>query len=120
MKDFNSIIRTFNRAKVIVFYEWKYSIIYSYLGAKYYLNKKLGKPVHYFCDFCSCASCKYGWEISSIKHAPTVDGKWVCDVCYAYDLCTSGPNRNPNGPCEDENGKSIPCEHRPKLSGPFI
>jgi hypothetical protein len=110
-----NLIRAFNRAKVIVFNDWKYNIVYLYLGIKYYINKKLDKPVHYFCDFCSCAACKYGWKDCKMSHAPTVDGKWICNVCYSYDLCTSGPNRNYNGPCEDKT-----CQHRPKLSGPFI
>ena len=61
-----------------------------------------------FCDFCNCDNCRYGapW----LSHAQTADGRWICNVCYSFDLCTSGPNRNPNGPCED-----LECEHRPKI-----
>lgn len=69
----------------------------------------------YFCDFCDCAQCKYGWRGYNIYHAPTDDGKWICDVCYEYDQCTTGPNRNPMGPC-----KNADCEHRPKLIGGWI
>ena len=69
-----------------------------------------------FCDFCPCNDCKYGWhDMPDIGHAPTDDGRWICDICYSYDECTKGSSRNPKGPCEDEN-----CKHRPKLIGPFI
>lgn len=66
-----------------------------------------------FCDFCLCSQCAQGdiW----LSHAQTEDGRWICDVCYTYDLCTSGPNRNPSGPCEDPN-----CIHRPKLVTDWI
>ena len=110
-----SLIRTFNRTKVIVLHDWKYNVIYTYLGVKYYIDKKLGKPVHYYCNFCKCSACKYGWIDHKTYHAPTSAGGHICDVCYAYDVCTSGPNRNPEGPCENKD-----CEHRPKLIGPFI
>ena len=63
-----------------------------------------------FCDFCDCDDCKYGNGIVSTNHAQTSDGRWICDICYTYDMCTSGPNRNPKGPCDNKN-----CEHRPKI-----
>lgn len=63
-----------------------------------------------FCDFCSCDDCKYGNSIYVLHHAKTQDNKWICDICFEYDLCTSGPNRNSNGPCKEKN-----CDHRPKL-----
>lgn len=61
-----------------------------------------------YCDFCTCRDCQFGTKY--LSHAQTSDGRWICDVCYTYDLCTSGPTRNKNGPCEDKN-----CHHRPKL-----
>lgn len=61
-----------------------------------------------FCDFCECEDCKNGRKY--LKHAQTKNNSWICDVCYLYDVCTNGPNRNWNGPCKDKN-----CEHRPKL-----
>jgi len=64
-----------------------------------------------FCDFCDCSDCKTGDNgLFKIYHANTSEGKWICDICYAYDVCTSGPNRSFNGPCKDKL-----CEHRPKL-----
>lgn len=83
-----------------------------------------------FCDFCECDRCKTGImsthdlraeglnvEDIKLQHAPTDDGKWICDVCYMYDQCTSNINagnapRSTSGPCEDYN-----CVHRPKLIG---
>jgi len=112
-------IRTFNRSKVIVLHDWKYNIIYAYLSIKYNINKALGKEVKYYCNYCKCVACKYGWHDYWSNHAPTADGKWICNTCYHYDVCTSGPNRSLNGPCEDENRRSIPCKHRPVLIGDF-
>jgi hypothetical protein len=73
-----------------------------------------------FCDFCQCDDCKFGNNV--LRHARTEDGRWICDVCYSFHLCTSGPNRNPYGPCSNLN-----CSHRPKLvtdwikfGGPFV
>ena len=66
-----------------------------------------------FCDFCECENCKFGTKY--IYHAPVACNKWICDVCYNYDQCTSGPNRNPSGPCLDKT-----CVHRPTLIGPWI
>ncbi len=61
-----------------------------------------------FCDFCTCDQCKFGEK--NLYHAKTTSGKWICDICFSYDVCTSGPNRNPNGPCESDT-----CKHRPRL-----
>ena len=66
-----------------------------------------------FCNFCDCETCQNG--ASYLSHALCDDGRWICDVCYTYDLCTSGPNRNPSGPCEEEH-----CSHRPKLISDWI
>lgn len=65
-----------------------------------------------FCDFCTCGNCEHGapW----LSHAPTADGRWICDICYRYDVCTS------TGPCENEDGSIIECEHRPKLVGEWV
>lgn len=63
-----------------------------------------------FCDYCPCENCVTGESIFTMHHAQTTNGKWICDVCFSYDLCTSGPNRNPNGPCDDKK-----CKHRPRL-----
>lgn len=67
-----------------------------------------------FCDFCDCDDCKYGAEW--LCHSECIDGRWICDVCWRYDVCTSGEKRSKFGPCENENGKPIAnCEHRPTL-----
>jgi len=66
-----------------------------------------------FCDFCQCKDCKDGWDPKlKIHHAKTDNDRWICDVCYLYDLCTSGPSeeRSTDGPCKDRN-----CKHRPRL-----
>lgn len=67
-----------------------------------------------FCDFCTCENCTDG--APDLFHAQAVDGRWICDVCFLYDQCTSddGPApRNPNGPCDNSE-----CEHRPRLINP--
>lgn len=66
-----------------------------------------------FCDFCTCDNCTNGAK--DLFHAETTDGRWICDVCFAYDQCTSDNNgmgkpRSPNGPCADPE-----CEQRPRL-----
>jgi len=66
-----------------------------------------------FCDFCPCQDCQEGR--SDLSHAQCEDGRWICDVCFTYDLCTSGPNRNPNGPCMEEE-----CPHRPKIVSDWL
>lgn len=66
-----------------------------------------------FCDFCNCNTCKYGetW----LSHAQVEENTWICDVCYLYDLCTDGPEKNVLGPCENKS-----CIHRPKLMSKWI
>jgi hypothetical protein len=66
-----------------------------------------------FCDNCKCLDCQHGTKY--LSHAQTSNNDWICDVCYTYDLCTSGPNRNPNGPCDEKN-----CSHRPTLISDWI
>jgi hypothetical protein len=61
-----------------------------------------------FCDFCECEDCTHGNDW--LFHAQCDDGRWICDVCWSYDQCTSGPNRSKNGPCDDPD-----CVHRPKM-----
>lgn len=67
-----------------------------------------------FCDFCSCKECRDGapW----LSHAQTEDGRWICDVCYQYDVCVSAQAKigQYDGPCEDMN-----CSHRPRLVTEF-
>lgn len=66
-----------------------------------------------FCDFCNCETCRNGepW----LRHAETADGRWICEVCFDYDVCTTGPDRSPTGPCEN-----IECEHRPKIVSDWV
>jgi hypothetical protein len=61
-----------------------------------------------FCDYCPCKSCQEG-IFPYNRHAQTVDGKWICDVCFEYDVCLSFPERKGKSPCDTL------CEHRPKL-----
>lgn len=62
-----------------------------------------------FCDFCPCDRCRDGE--SYLTHAPTDDGRWVCEVCHAYDLCLMAGH----DPCSAEH-----CSSRPKLAGAFV
>lgn len=64
-----------------------------------------------FCDFCDCADCKNGRQ--DLRHAKTADGRWICDVCYTYDVCVDAWRKQGVrlGPCEH------PCNHKPKLIG---
>lgn len=69
-----------------------------------------------FCDFCPCEGCREG--TAWLRHALTEDGRWICDVCYEYEVCISafraqGVRR---GPCGDR-GDDLPCTHRPILVG---
>jgi hypothetical protein len=66
-----------------------------------------------FCDFCDCEDCKFGQKM--LSHAETNKGTWICDICYYYDQCTNGPDRNPDGPCKDKL-----CKHRPILMGHWL
>ena len=77
-----------------------------------------------FCDFCQCENCQHGTEDGKpchwLSHAPTADGRWICDVCWQYDVCDEHNGKPYYGPCEDEHGKPIAdCPHRPKLVGPW-
>lgn len=68
-----------------------------------------------FCDFCTCKTCQNGTE--GLTHARTKGDRWICDVCWTYDLCTSDKNpygtpRNKDGPCPSDKA----CAHRPLLS----
>jgi hypothetical protein len=65
-----------------------------------------------FCDFCDCEDCKTGSPgIKNLLHAQTVDGKWICDVCFTYDECVRQKRiTGGGGPCETKD-----CNHRPKL-----
>lgn len=82
-----------------------------------------------YCDFCTCGDCQEGTRY--LRHAPTVDGRWICDVCWQYEACIDGKraaagvaygekSRGRFAPCVDEYGKPIAdCGHRPKLAGDF-
>jgi len=64
-----------------------------------------------FCDFCPCESCKFGDK--HLSHAQTDDGKWICDVCWRYEICMETKMAllgKHDGPCDN-----LDCEHRPKL-----
>lgn len=64
-----------------------------------------------FCDFCKCDSCKFGE--SHLSNAQTEDDRWICDVCWLYEVCMEAKIAKfgkHDGPCDDRN-----CEHRPKL-----
>lgn len=66
-----------------------------------------------FCDFCECSACVNGE--SYLSHSRTIDGKFICDVCYSYDVCVNEKRKlvpRAYGPCKEKN-----CEHRPKLVG---
>lgn len=60
-----------------------------------------------FCSFCDCEDCISGnSEYVNLYHAQTIDNRWICDICYAYDVCLdAGVN-----PCKIKE-----CEHKPKL-----
>lgn len=74
----------------------------------------MGFPLNMFCDYCKCKNCQEGCDW--LSHAQTDNGTWICDVCYAYDLCMSpGSNRNWKGPCDNKD-----CEHRPKIISKWI
>lgn len=62
-----------------------------------------------FCGFCPCDRCRDGE--SYLTHAPTDDGRWVCEVCHEYDLCL----RAGHDPCGAEH-----CSSRPTLVGEFV
>jgi hypothetical protein len=69
-----------------------------------------------FCDFCKCDNCRDG--IPDLYHAKTAGDRWICDVCWRYDVCTQ-----PNGmsyPCEDAEGHAYNCPHRPILVSGWI
>ena len=66
-----------------------------------------------FCDFCDCELCRDGSFY--LSHAKTEDGRNICDTCFSYDLCTSGADRNPDGPCHE-----VECKHRPKIVSEWI
>lgn len=68
-----------------------------------------------FCDYCTCEDCRTGAH--GLKHAKTIDGRYICDVCYTYDVCVIAQRKEDGyvtGPCEDTN-----CKHRPKLVTPW-
>jgi hypothetical protein len=59
-----------------------------------------------YCDYCDCEDCIKG-KIG-LSRAQTIDGKWICDLCYYYGVCVRGEN-SPPAPCAGL------CDHRPKI-----
>ncbi len=45
-----------------------------------------------------------------LYHTQTIDGRWICETCYTYDMCA----HNHSDPCEGLCGERK-CDHRPKL-----
>ena len=68
-----------------------------------------------FCNYCSCSDCQYG--TTYLYHAETINGDWICDVCYLYDECVIAKIKlnQFTGPCPNKD-----CEHRPKIIGEWI
>jgi hypothetical protein len=62
-----------------------------------------------FCDYCPCDDCLAGTEY--ISHAQTVDGKWICDVCFEYEVCL---DKGSTDPCAGICGEHK-CDHRPTI-----
>jgi hypothetical protein len=61
-----------------------------------------------YCNYCPCEDCKNGRK--DLSHAKTIDGSWICDVCYTYEVCLDA---GAIAPCPSK----VKCEHRPKLVG---
>jgi hypothetical protein len=71
-----------------------------------------------FCDYCDCDMCVEG--LYDILHAKTSTGRWICEVCYEFDVCVCGNAKVGihDGPCETLDGALIPgCPHRPRIVG---
>lgn len=66
-----------------------------------------------FCEFCPCGDCKSGR--ADLRHARTSDGRWICNVCWRYEVCIKAKGARAGGPCDD-----LSCDHRPKLAGEWI
>lgn len=96
---------------------WHQWLVIANLRARGWLRKMLfvargGIP---FCDFCDCDGCLRGEH--GISHAPTADGRWICDVCWRYDVCVTAKGHI-GPPCENADGSPIPnCGHRPRIVG---
>jgi len=63
-----------------------------------------------YCDYCDCDDCKFGSK--HMRHIKTIDNKWICDVCYYYELCVESGSDPCKGLCHEKK-----CEHRPKIVG---
>ena len=69
-----------------------------------------------FCDFCPCEQCKTGntgYKSFKVTHAQTEDGRWICDVCYTYEVCLDAQRAEGvvTEPCKNKD-----CKHRPKIT----
>lgn len=62
-----------------------------------------------FCEYCPCDDCRKG--LKGMYHAQTADGRFVCEICFTYDLCENNEGKIIE-PCKDSQ-----CEHRPVLVG---
>ena len=73
-----------------------------------------------FCDYCDCPNCQDGGPY--LSHGRGEDGRWICDVCWHYDECVRAKREagDGGGPCEDESGAAIQCEHRPVIVSEWL
>jgi len=60
----------------------------------------------YFCNYCDCKGCKEGESV--LSHGQTDRGDWICDVCYAYEVCLDYGHQ----PCSKSN-----CPAKPTMTG---
>lgn len=67
-----------------------------------------------YCDFCKCEQCQNGDAPHKLTHAQTIDGRWICDICFSYDECVRQQRAQdlPRNPCAN-----IECDHRPRIVG---
>lgn len=69
-----------------------------------------------FCNYCLCQTCQNGR--GGLTHALTSDQKWICDVCYYYEVCLDRCEiKHGNKPRHEPCKYSEECESRPKLIG---
>ena len=65
--------------------------------------RSLSEKNKIFCSYCICSSCRNGHY--GLSHALTINGNYICETCYEYDLCRCGYGEE--------------CEHKPKLISTF-
>jgi len=75
-----------------------------------------------YCSFCTCSGCVTGFMglvsqsnedcgVMDFSHAQCEDGRWICETCYAYEVCLEAGSADP---CDGECARNE-CVHRPKL-----